>query len=209
MGDSGGEDGGRWAALVDRYVEGYLEAHPTFAAGAGRHDFDGRLPDWSAAGLATEARRLERARSEVLSFDPRGLDDGAHFEREALLAHLDGERFWLVEASSPAENPLYYSAPLDPNLYLSRDYAPAPERLRAYLGYARAVPRAAAEIRESLRPPLALPMAELARATFGGLAAYYEEDVPRAFAGVEDAALQAELLRANAAAAAAMRELAA
>ncbi len=207
-----GAAGGRWAALVERYLEGYFEAHPTFAAGAGRHDFDGRLPDWSAAGLAAEARRLERARSEVLAFDPAPLDvldANIRFEREALLAHLDGEIFWLAEAASPAENPLYYSAPLDPNLYLSRDYAPLPERLRAYLAYARAVPRAAAEIRAALRPPLALPMAELARATFGGLAAYYEEDVPRAFASVEDAALQAELARANAAAAAAMRELAA
>lgn len=71
------------------------------------------------------------------------------------------------------------------------------------------MPRAAAEIRAALRPPLALPMAELARATFGGLAAYYEEDVPRAFAAVDDHPLQAELAAANAAAAAAMRELAA
>lgn len=204
-----GDAAARWAALVDRYVEGYFAAHPTFAAGAGRHDFDGRLPDWSAQGLAAEAQRLERARSEVLGFDPAELDADARFEREALLAHLDGERFWLVEADAPAQNPLYYSTPLDPNLYLSRDYAPAPERLRAYLSYARAVPKAAAEIRAALKPPLARPMAELARATFGGLASYYEEDVPRAFAGVADQALQTALGEANTAAAAAMSELSA
>jgi hypothetical protein len=207
IGDGAG--GERWAELVDRYLQGYFEAHPSFAAGAGRHEFDGRLPDWSAGGLAAEARRLEGARGEVAAFDPRTLAAAARFEREMLLAHLDGELFWLQEAESPAGNPLFYSSPLDPNLYLARDYAPLADRLRAYLDYARAVPRAAAEIRKNLRPPLARPMAELGRATFGGLAAYYEEDVPRVFAPVEDAALQRELARANAAAAIAMRALAA
>ncbi len=199
-----------WNDLVDGYLEDFFAAHPSFAAGAGRHDFDGRLPDWSAAGLAAERDRLASARAEVEAFQPLG-DDAERFERAALFAHLDGERFWLEEAEAPATNPLFYSAALDPNLYLARDYAPLAERLTAYLAYARAVPRAAAEIRENLRLPLPRPMAELARATFAGLAGYYETDVPAvfapAFAGDGQTARAAELAAANAAAAAAMREL--
>ena len=201
----------RWADFVAAYLEGHFVAHPSFAAGAGRHELDGRLPDWSAAGLAAEARRLAAARDGALAFAPETLGRDERFEREALLAHLDGERFWLEEAAAPATNPLFYSAPLDPNLYLARDYAPLADRLRAYLAYARAVPRAAAEIRERLRPPLARPMADVGRATFGGLASYYEEDVPAAFAPLFERSAgggrRAELAAANAEAAAAMRGL--
>ncbi len=73
------------------------------------------------------------------------------------------------------------------------------------------MPRAAAEIERCLRLPLPRPMAELGRATFGGLATYYEADVPAVFAPCfepsPDPALAGELAAANAAAAAAMRRL--
>ena len=46
----------------DKYVAGYLEAyfavHPEIAVGEGRHEFDGKLPDWSKSGLDREAARL-------------------------------------------------------------------------------------------------------------------------------------------------------
>ena len=70
----------------------------------------------------------------------------------------------------PWRNPLYYTGPLDPNLYLTREYAPLERRLRAYLEYARAVPRAAAQVRANLRTPMPRSFAELGERSFSGLA---------------------------------------
>ncbi|MGZ8215178.1 MAG: DUF885 domain-containing protein, partial [Methylosarcina sp.] len=39
-----------WNSFVDQFIEGYFILEPTFAVSAGRHEFDGKLPDWSPAG---------------------------------------------------------------------------------------------------------------------------------------------------------------
>ncbi len=199
---------GSWDHFTRSFLEGYFERHPTFAAGAGRHEFDGRLPDWSPEGIQEEIAWLkaERSRAEE-GFDSTTLDERRCFEREALMATLDSELFWLEAAEHPWRNPLFYAGPLDPNLYLTREYAPLEQRMRAYVDYARAVPRAAVRIRENLRTPMPRAFAEVGEISFGGLATYYEGDVPALFAGVEDPDLQADFREANAEAARAMREL--
>ncbi|HKI05628.1 MAG TPA: DUF885 domain-containing protein [Thermoanaerobaculia bacterium] len=198
---------GSWDRLVRSFLEAYFESNPTFAAGAGRHEFDGRLPDWSPEATAAEIARLRSERARAVEFDPCTLDERRAFEREVLMVIVDSDLFWLEAAEWPHRNPLFYSGPLDPSLYLTREYAPLPQRMRAYVDYARAVPKAAGQVRANLRTPMPRSHAELGEMSFGGLARYYESDVPALFAAVDDADLQAELREANAAAAQAMREL--
>ncbi len=203
----GSAEGVAWDATVRSFVEGYFERHPAFAAGAGRHEFDGRLPDWSPEAFVDEVERLREDRRRALGFDPATLDEARCFERELLIAVTDADLFWLEEAESHRSNPLFYSGRLDPNLYLSRDYAPLEERLQAYIHYARQVPRATAQMRANLRTPLPRTFAELGEKSFGSLACYYETDVPRVFAAVEDPDLQRQMREANAVASQAMCEL--
>lgn len=198
---------GSWDRFVESFLAAYFESHPTFAAGAGRHEFDGRLPDWSPEGIVAEVTRLKEDRTRAEAFDPATLDDRRAFEREALLAVIDSDLFWIAEAEWPWSNPLFYASALDPSLYLTREYAPLAERLRAYIDYAWAVPRAAEQVRANLRTPMPRTFAKLGEMSFGGLAGYYEKDVPGIFAAVDDPDLQAELREANAAAAEAMRSL--
>ncbi|HEX9940698.1 MAG TPA: DUF885 domain-containing protein [Thermoanaerobaculia bacterium] len=198
---------GAWDHFVRSFLEAYFEAHPTFAAGAGRHEYDGRLPDWSPEAIAEEIARLRTERSRAVEFDPAMLDERRAFEQEIVLSVVDSDLFWLEAAEFPWRNPLFYAGPLDPNLYLSREYAPLERRMRAYVEYARAVPRAAGQVRANLRAPMPRTHAELGERSFAGLAGYYESDVPAVFAAVDDPDLQAEFREANAAAARAMREL--
>jgi hypothetical protein len=92
-------------------------------------------------------------------------------------------------------------------VYVAREYAPLPERLRAYTRYAMAIPVAAEQIRSNLRTPLPRTYVKLGHIMFGGLANFYEKDVPGIFAPVDDAQLQAEFRAANAGAIKAMRDL--
>jgi len=43
---------------------------------------------------------------------------------------------------------------IDPDVYVSREYAPLEQRLKAYTVYAKAVPTAVEQIRKNLRTPL-------------------------------------------------------
>lgn len=198
---------GGWDHFVRSFLDGYFERHPTFAAGAGRHEFDGRLPDWSPEGLAREADWLKAERARAAEFDPATLDERRAFEREMLNVVIDSDLFWLEAAEWPRRNPMFYAGPIDPSLYLTRDYAPLPQRMRAFVEYARALPAAAAQVRANLLTPMPRSHAELGEMTFGGLAGYLETDVPPLFAAVDDPALQEEFRPATAAAAQALREL--
>jgi hypothetical protein len=212
-----------WDRFVAGFIADYFEAHPTFAASAGRHEHDGRLPDWSRDGLQAEARRLAGARRRAVELGAAVIDPGRRLERELLLAQIDGDLFWLEEAAWPALNPLFYAAPLDPSLYISRDYAPAPVRAKAFIRYAGEVPRAASQVRANLSAlesgggpsgrRVALPgtYLDLGASTFAGLAAFCRAEVPSAFraGGACGPALLAEVRAAGEAAAAALDRLAA
>ncbi|MFL6196127.1 MAG: DUF885 domain-containing protein [Thermoanaerobaculia bacterium] len=198
---------GSWDHYVRGFLEGYFEEHPVFAAGSGRHELDGRLPDWSPEGIEREVAWLRTERRRIQEFDPATLDDRRGLEREHLLAVVDADLFWIEDAEWHRRNPLFYAGPLDPNLYLTREYAPLEQRMRAYVDYARAVPKAAEQARANLRTPMPRTHAELGKMSFTGLADYFESDVPAVFAPVEDPDLQAAFREANAEAARAMRGL--
>ena len=121
---------------------------------------------------------------------------------------FEDDLFFLEDAQSPFVNPAFYIGSLDPGAYLTRNYAPLETRLRAYIAYAQAIPRATRQIRANLRTPLSLPLIERGLSGFRGYASFYREDVSKAFADITDAALQKELGDANQAAAQAMSELA-
>src|SRR4026208_2638786 len=81
--------------------------------------------------------------------------------------------------------------------------------MRAYIAYAKTIPNATAQIRANLRTPMSRPWIDYGVNAFAGFADFYLKDVTPVYAEVADAGLQAEMKQANAAAAKAMRELAA
>jgi hypothetical protein len=73
---------------------------------------------------------------------------------------------------------------------VSRPYAPIEQRLRAFIEYARNIPKATAQIRANLRPPFPRTYIDLGKTVFGGLAKFYQNDAKAAFATVTDPHLQ-------------------
>ena len=199
-----------WDAFRDAFIEGYLELNPAYAVYQGRHEFDGRIGDWSDAGFARQIEFLRKAIADAAAFDAAQLSDAQRFERDYLAHVARGELFWLADADLPHRNlTWYFDAGLDPNVYIARPYADASTRLRAFIGYLRAVPNAVAQIRANLEVPMPLSFIEYGIAGFNGFAEYYRGDATAAFAAVDDAALQAELAAAVEPAATAMAEAAA
>jgi len=196
-----------WPQFSARFLEAYFKAEPKFAVEAGRHEFDGQMPDWSAPGIAAQVALLRQLRAEAAALSDAQLSAPERFEREHLYNVIDSELFWLDRARYPFSNPAWYIERLDPDVYLSRDYAPLEKRLKGYIGYARAIPKICADIRANLKTPLPETFIKYGIAGFGGFASFYRHDVAAIFASVKDPVAQAELAAADAAAAQAMDAL--
>ena len=196
-----------WGDFVQEFIDGYFRFHPDAAVVAGRHEFDGRLPDWSQEGFGLMIFFLKESRASAEKFN--GLNRAQEFERGYLISRIDAELFWVETAELPYTNPTYYThfQGLDPQVYVTQPYAPLEERMRAFTIYAQNVPKAAGQIRKNLRTPMPRTFIEVGRTGFGGLASFLKTDVPKVFASVANPQLQQEFAEANVAAVEALTSL--
>lgn len=141
-----------WDEHVTQFEAAYFSTHPVFAVMEGRHEYDGRLPDWSEAALQQQIQWLNAQRTATQAYTDDMLTAQQQFERDYVLARIDGDLFWLVDADQPHRNPSFYTGALDPGVYLTRPYAPLAQRMQAFIVYAKAVPAAAAQIRLAASP---------------------------------------------------------
>jgi uncharacterized protein (DUF885 family) len=206
---AGADADAAWTAYVNRFLTSYFELHPERAIYVGHHQYDGRLPDLSRAGIARDIAFLQGQRREAAADDPVALSERHRVEHAHVLALIDEQLFWLVSLQAPFSNPSYYEAALSrsANVYVIREYAAPAVRMRGYVAYAKAIPHAIEQIRGNLRAPLPRPYVNLGKTLFGGLAVFYEQYAPAAFASVKDERLWAEFSKANAGAIAAARDM--
>src|SRR6185503_15464929 len=133
-----------------------------------------------------ESERIKAQRGRALAFSEDDLDARRRFERSYLLARLEGQHYWLDLSDDPYSNPTFYSGALDPDPYVSREYAPLETRINSFTRYARNVPQALEQIKANLRLPLARTMVKIGRRTIGKLAEFYAADVIAIFSPVKD-----------------------
>ena len=79
----------QWDAHVQRFLDDYFRANPTYAVSQGKHEYDGRFPDWSAQGIEVEIARLHRERDLATAFDTTRLDGKRRFQRAYLLGVVE------------------------------------------------------------------------------------------------------------------------
>ena len=185
---------------VDAFIDGYFQRNPVFAANAGKHEYDGKLPDYSAAGLKANADWLHAQRDAFAAFSDDALDAQGRFRRDYALAVIDGALFWLQDSGFAHNNPSFYTGDLSPSMYLTRPYAPLATRMDAFIRYQEALPKAIEQIKANFTLPLPASYIDLGVNSFGGYASFFASDVPTIFAEVKDDALQARLKASNAAA---------
>ena len=196
----------KWDSYVEQFLTDYFTANPTVAVIQGRHEFDGKFPDWSSDGLNKEIGRLKAEREKASAFKDDQLDERQRFERDYLIAQIDKDIFWRETADQPHINPYYYADAIDPDVYVSREYAPLETRIKAYTTYAKNVPAALEQVKANLKPPLAMNLIKIGRQTIGGLADFYEKDVVKIFEPVKDQQSQTDFKAANEAATKAIRD---
>ncbi|MEJ7812967.1 MAG: DUF885 family protein [Gemmatimonadaceae bacterium] len=133
---------------LDAFFESYYRLRPVNATYTGVHDHDDRLPDWSPEGLdaaADEMRSLRRDLARAPAAHPAASDDERTFARvdraiadaflEIQIAETESGHFARGNPSLWAGEALFSVLSL-----MTRDFAPAGERIEAAAARLAAIP---------------------------------------------------------------------
>ncbi len=187
----------KWDAFVDSFLKDYFDANPQFGAYQGKHEYDGKLADWSEEGLKKELVRLKAERDKAGEFHDVDLDERQRAELRYVISQIDKDVFWRETADQPHTNPYFYADAVDPDFYVSRPYAPIETRIKGYSAYAKNLPTALQQIKTAMKLPMAKNLVKIGRQTIGGLSDFMAKDVVKVFEPVKDEASQKEFKEAN------------
>jgi uncharacterized protein (DUF885 family) len=201
-----GEDRSAQAAaefpkFVDDYLNDLYSRHPSAAAATGLHAWDGQLEDYSSAALNDEVGAIKKfqARLQKIPAIELGLSDILDYQ--ILASNMQSRLLELERIKSFEHNPGLYNDVLSGALLqlASFEYAPLDSRLRHLIAKEKLVPRFLESARANVRtaPPVYL---KVAIEGFKGTLDFVQNDLPKAFAAVKDAALQAEFKKTTRAA---------
>src|SRR5213592_2307595 len=178
---------------------GYLhETYPTHATLDGVHTHDDLLENLSQHGIESETRALAgylRRLEEILLEE---LTRTERLEHRMLASNIRGRMFELEEVRTWERNPQYYADILASSLAGQAlfSHAPAAERARRVLSKLRQTPRLIQAARDNIKEPPGI-FVKVGIETMRGALKFIEEDLPRAFADVDDLHLLGDLADAQ------------
>ena len=197
-----------FAALADEFFDGYyFPANPTTATLAGLHQYDTKLEDYSQAQVARQVDALQKFDARFSAIDPKLLDEMTRGDRDLVLDYIHSTLLTLQTIRPWEKNPDSYSSGITGSAFsiMERKFASPTERLRSLVVREKQMPAALAAARANLKNPPKI-FTEIAIDQLPGLAAFFKNDVPSAFADVDDAALKRQFAESNAAVIKALRE---
>lgn len=188
--------------LEREIVDHLFELQPGYAVGLGLHEYDGRLPDLSAAETDRWATGADRLLARLASLSLESLSPDRQVDVFLLRLLLESPLFDLREARDLDQNPMVYVGSLSLTSYIAREYAPIADRVGAIVRILQRVPSFLEDGRARLRGPLPRPFVELALRMGEGLPSHFQE--AEEFAG--RAGLSANVARSRGPAEAALTE---
>ncbi|MCU1382770.1 MAG: hypothetical protein JWL71_1467 [Acidobacteria bacterium] len=178
---------------------GYLhETHPTYATLDGVHTHDDLLEDVSRHGIDSEAHALSGYLRRLDEITPDTLTGVERLEHRMLTAHLQSRMFELEAVRTWERNPQFYSDLLATSLAGQTlfGHAPAAERARRVLSKLRQTPRFIQAARDNIKDAPGIYVKVGIEAMRGTLK-FIDDDLPRAFADVDDLHLLGDLADAQ------------
>ena len=185
------------AKLTDEILADDFTFQPLNAVGLGLHQFDGKFVDFSHAAIEAEIQRVRGFKTRLESMDAAQLSAASALDYKLLRLGVDNNLLQLAGVGAYDHNPITYAGALDVNVYLKRNFAPLPDRLRSIVAIERQVPALFAAARENLVEVLPKPFVELALDIAKGNADFLAHDLVDAVKDVKDEALQAEFKTVN------------
>ena len=140
-------------ALAGSYIEEFLERYPEYATALGDHRYDGRLNDYTAAGVASGLEWSKRYLEELAAIDPARLSAANAIDYEILRNHVEFS-IWSSEVLREHEwNPMRYGVGDALYSLLAREFAPLEVRLQSFHERLKGIPAVLSAARENLTDP--------------------------------------------------------
>lgn len=188
-----------FAKLADQYFDAfYLPTNPSAATSYGVHLYDGKLEDFSRAGIASEVKALKGWQQRVAGVDPSSLSLFVRGDRDLVLNSIRSSLLTLQAIRPWEKNPDFYSSGITSSAFtlMERKFAPPETRLRDLISRERQMPAALLAARANLKNPPKI-YTEIALEQLPGLIQFFQHDVPSAFTDVSDAALKKQFAASN------------
>jgi uncharacterized protein (DUF885 family) len=188
--------------LTEQYFDQvYFKFSPTAGTGAGLHQYDTQLEDYSAANVQKETAALHDFEKKLAEIDPTALDAEPAADYQILMNNVHATLLQLEVIRGWEKNPDSYSSGVTSSIFsiMERPYAPVNTRLRAAVERERQIPQALLEARKNLKNPPHI-YTEIALEQIDGLVSFFQSDVPEAFKDADDAKAKADFAKTNAAA---------
>jgi uncharacterized protein (DUF885 family) len=174
---------------------GYLhETHPTLATFDGVHTHDDLLEDLSRPAIEATSHALAGYLRRLEEIDAASLTSTERLEHRMLGAHIRARMFDLEQVRTWEKNPQYYADILASSLASQAlfTHAPAAERARRVVSKLRQTPRLIQAARDNVKEPPGI-FVKVGLETMRGALKFIQEDLPRAFSGVDDLHLLGDL----------------
>jgi uncharacterized protein (DUF885 family) len=178
----------------------YFKYQPTAGTGAGFHEYDSQLEDYSAATLEKQRTALHVWEKKIAAIDPSALDAPQAADRDILLNSIRSQ-ILTMEVIKPLEkNPDVYSSGATASIFslMERPFAPPNTRLHSVLEREELIPMQLLEARQNLKNPPKI-FTEIALEQIDDLVSFFQTDVPSAFLDATDPAVKADFAKSNAA----------
>jgi uncharacterized protein (DUF885 family) len=186
-----------FAKLAQEYVDGYLAWRPQTGTGLGFHQYDGKVTDFRKASLSGELARLKDFDARLATLDPAVLTRQNSFDCRILRNAIKREIFSFEEMKIYSQNPMTYAGVLDVSIYIKRNFAPLPARVRSLTAILAEAPAIMGAARENLAESLPRPQIETAIEEANGAADFLGKDLVDALKDVKDEALMAAFRETN------------
>ncbi len=178
---------------------GYLhETHPTHATLDGVHTYDDLLEDVSRHAIDSEAHALSGYLRRLDEINKDALTEVERLEHRMLTEHLQSRMFELEVVRTWERNPQHYADLIASSLAGQAlfTHAPASERARRVLSKLRQTPRLIQAARDNIKDPPGI-FVKVGIETMKGALSFIDQELPRAFADVDDLHLLGDLADAQ------------
>jgi len=144
----------KFADLSKRWLDGWLEQQPVSATQTGKHDFDDRIEDLSAAGRQKFVDFSKQMLTEVDALDASKLSRENQVDLAILRNQIRYDIWQMETLQSWAWDPQVYNGIAGGALYtlMAREFAPMPQRLKSATARMEKIPALFAQMRENLDP---------------------------------------------------------
>lgn len=192
--------------FVDDYLAYLHEALPSHAALDGVHVHDDLLEDLSRTAIDAHVRALAGFGRRLHQIDPQLLSPIERIEHPIVAANIEARMYEHEVIRSWERSPQLYSDLIGSSIAGQAlfAYAPEPERARRVVSKLRQVPRLVQAARDNVKECPGI-FVKVGLETWRGALKFIENDLPRAFSGLDDLHILGDLADTSTEAAASIK----